>query len=71
MTTTASPHSVGDRVRFVPGPFDRNIPDGVHTITRVMPRERDGVSYRARSVADGVERVLHESQLVSARTAIG
>ncbi len=60
-----SPHrfAVGETVEFQPEPSDHNIPRGRHVITRALPGDDFGRTYRARSDQDGVERVFREAQL--------
>jgi len=60
-----APHrfAVGQDVEFTPGRWDANIPRGRYTITRALPGDDLDRTYRARSSADGVERVFREGQL--------
>jgi hypothetical protein len=60
-----TPHrfAIGQTVEFQPSAFDRNIPRGPYTITRTLPGDDSGRSYRARGRADGIERVFREAQL--------
>jgi hypothetical protein len=55
--------AVGQRVEFLPGSLDGNVPRGTYTIVRVMPMEPAGRQYRVKHVRDGHERVVRESQL--------
>jgi hypothetical protein len=60
-----APHRfrVGQHVEFQAGAWDANIPRGLYTITRTMPGDDLDRTYRARSQADGLERVFREKQL--------
>jgi len=60
-----TPHkfTVGQAVEFMPSAFDHNIPRGNYVITRALPGDDFDRSYRARSSADGLERVFREAQL--------
>jgi hypothetical protein len=55
--------TVGQRVEFVPGRFDGNVPRGAYTVLRLLPNDGADREYRVRNCADGHERVLRESQL--------
>jgi hypothetical protein len=55
--------NVGQKVEFLPGSLDGNVPRGTYTITRVLPVEAGGRNYRVKNVRDGHERVVRESQL--------
>jgi len=59
------PHkfSVGQNVEFLPTATDYNTPRGAYVITRALPGDDFDRTYRARSVADGTERVFREPQL--------
>ncbi|MGG5817792.1 hypothetical protein [Falsiroseomonas sp. HW251] len=63
------PHefAVGQDVEFMPSVFDRNIPRGGYVVTRALPGDDDGRTYRARSSTDGLERVFREAQLKAGR----
>ena len=65
MPTIAAPHkfAVGQKVEFLPGPSDHNIPRGDYVITRALPGDDFDRTYRARSTQDGLERVFREPQL--------
>ncbi len=54
---------IGDRLDFVPGRLDVNIPRGVYTVLRLMPVEARDCQYRVKSALDGHERIMRESQL--------
>jgi hypothetical protein len=56
--------AVGDRVRFVGGKFDGDVPAGVYTILRKLPIEANVCQYRVKHAQDGHERVMRESQIV-------
>jgi len=56
--------AVGDRVRFVGGRYDGDVPPGVYTISRKLPVEANVCQYRVKHAQDGHERVVRESQLV-------
>lgn len=64
MPTNSAPHkfSIGQNVLLQERP-QYFLPGGVHVITRVLPGDDFGRTYRARSAADGVERVFREPQL--------
>jgi hypothetical protein len=57
-------YAVGDRVRFVGGRFDGDVPDGTYTIVRRLPVEANICQYRVKHAQDGHERVMRESQIV-------
>lgn len=59
------PHNftIGQRVELVPGRMDANVPRGLYTVERLLPNDSADREYRVRSVQDGHERVLRESQL--------
>lgn len=65
MPTNSVPHkfSIGQTVVFLPTAFDHNTPRGGYVITRTLPGDDFDRTYRARSAADGVERVFRERQL--------
>ena len=60
-----TPHSftVGQKVELVPGRHDGNIPRGTYMVQRLLPNDDADREYRVRSVSDGHERVVRESQL--------
>jgi hypothetical protein len=64
-----SPHkfSVGQDVEFLASAYDHNIPRGNYVITRALPGDDFDRTYRARSSADGLERVFREPQLRAGR----
>ncbi len=55
--------AVGDRVEFLPGRFDGNVPRGAYTVARLLPSEGLDNQYRVKNVRDNHERVVRESQL--------
>ena len=55
--------SVGQNVEFLPGFMNYAKPSGAYVITRRLPVEAAGPSYHARSLRDGIERVLCKTQL--------
>jgi hypothetical protein len=63
------PHkfAVGQDVEFLPSAFDHNIPRGGYVVTRALPGDDFDRTYRARSSADGLERVFRETQLRAGR----
>jgi hypothetical protein len=65
MPTNTAPHkfSIGQNVVFLPTMSDHNIPRGSYVITRALPGDDFDRTYRARSAADGLERVFREPQL--------
>ena len=54
---------VGQKVEFLPGSLDGNVPRGTYTVTRALPEEQGNRNYRVKHVRDGHERVVRESQL--------
>jgi hypothetical protein len=60
-----TPHSfaVGQKVELVPGRNDGNVPRGTFMVQRLLPNDDADREYRVRSVTDGHERVVRESQL--------
>lgn len=59
--------AVGQDVEFLPSAFDHNTPRGGYVITRALPGDDFDRTYRARSAADGLERVFSETQLRATR----
>jgi hypothetical protein len=55
-------YTLGQKVQFLPGPYDNNIPRCAYTVTRLMPNDGLDREYRVKA-EDGHERVLRESQL--------
>jgi hypothetical protein len=54
---------VGETVHYRPNAFDRATSRGDYEILRLLPAEGTDNQYRLKSVADGHERVVRESQL--------
>jgi hypothetical protein len=59
--------TVGQRVAFSPGRGNGTAQPGVYTIVRLLPNDGSDREYRVKSVDDGHERVVRESEL--SRTA--
>lgn len=59
------PHhfAVGQTVELNHDRYDRNLPPGAYTITRLLPNDAEDREYRVKSSHDGHERVVRESQL--------
>jgi len=57
--------AVGQMVDFLPGPGDTNVPRGKYQVQRLLPSETRDLQYRVKHSADGHERVVLESQIVS------
>ncbi|MCO6414670.1 hypothetical protein JYK14_00550 [Siccirubricoccus sp. KC 17139] len=59
------PHNftVGQTVELCHDRYDRNLPSGAYTITRLLPNDAEDREYRVKSSHDGHERVVRESQL--------
>jgi hypothetical protein len=55
--------AVGQNVDLVPSRSDGNVPRGAYTVQRLLPNDGVDREYRVRSVQDGHERVVRESQL--------
>jgi hypothetical protein len=56
-------YAIGEKVEFLTGPADGNVPRGVFTVTRTMPGDDLDRTYGIRSALDGHERVVRERQL--------
>lgn len=54
---------LGQTIRFTPSAFDQSATRGSYTIVRLLPAEDWDNQYRIKSVLDGHERVVKESQL--------
>ncbi len=54
---------VGQKVSVSPGAFDFHTPHGVYEIVRLLPTDEDDSLYRVKSIVDGHERAVRESQL--------
>lgn len=55
--------AVGQKVEFIAGRFDANVPRGVYTVVRQFPGAAEGPEYRVKHQKDGHERVVSERQL--------
>ena len=55
--------TIGQRVQFVPGRMDGNMPRGAYTIVRLLPNDSADREYQVRNALDGHQRVVRESQL--------
>lgn len=60
-----SPHKfvVGQKVRYLPQPYDPHGTGGRYTVVRLLPSETRDHQYRVKNDSDGHERVVRESQL--------
>jgi hypothetical protein len=56
--------TVGQKVELVRGHGESHIPPGVYTVVRQLPAEANDYQYQIKSVDDGHQRVVRESQLV-------
>lgn len=56
-------YTVGQRIEFVPGRFSGSAPGGAYTVLRQLPNDAPDREYRVKSVDDGHERVVRESQI--------
>lgn len=56
-------YAIGQAVELVPGRYDGNVPRGTYTVLRQLPNDSTDREYRVRSVHDGHERVIRESQM--------
>ena len=67
---SAHKFAIGQKLDFLPNPSTRSIPRGAYTVIRQLPNDSPDREYRVKSVLDGHERVMQESQFVaSPRTA--
>lgn len=57
--------TVGQIVRFSPGPREAAAPRGIFEVVRLLPPEAKNNQYRIKSTTDGHERVAKESQLAT------
>ncbi len=64
---TRHKYARGEQVELLPGSRDMNVPAGSYVIVRPLPIEANLCRYRVKSLRDGHERVLAESQIASAR----
>ncbi|MEJ1976740.1 MAG: SDR family oxidoreductase [Acetobacteraceae bacterium] len=55
--------SIGSFVRFSPGAYEAASMVGTYTVVRQLPPEPGDCQYRVKSILDGHERVVRESQL--------
>ncbi len=55
--------SVGTAVRYSAGTYAGPAASGTYTVTRLLPPEPGDCQYRVKSLRDGHERVVRESQL--------
>jgi len=63
--------TVGQQLDFLPGPRDGNVPRGKYQVQRLLPSEGSDPQYRVKSTADGLERVIAESQLAVRQGVFG
>jgi hypothetical protein len=54
---------VGSAVRYSAGAYAGATVNGTYTVTRLLPPEPGDCQYRVKSIRDGHERVVRESQL--------
>ena len=57
--------AVGQNVEFLSHPSSSHIPPGTYTVLRQLPNDAPDREYRVRSLADGHERVMQESQFTA------
>ena len=57
---------LGEDVLLTPSPYLRGAPGGRYTIVRQLPEEAGEYSYRIKSVQEGYERAVKESQIEKA-----
>jgi hypothetical protein len=57
---------LGEDVFLSPSPYLRGAPGGVYTVVRQLPEEAGEFSYRIKSVSEGHERAVKESQIEKA-----
>ena len=55
--------ALGQLLEFNPGKFDGTASRGTYTVVRLLPNDGRDREYRVKSVRDGHERVVRESQL--------
>lgn len=58
-------YKIGQVVSFSPGLLGGAAPAGRYEITRLLPSETADWQYRVKSVTDGHERVVRESQIAT------
>jgi hypothetical protein len=56
-------YQIGQTVEFLPGGSYLATARGHYVVVRQLPAESAGYQYRVKSVADGHERIVRESQL--------
>jgi hypothetical protein len=56
-------YEVGQVVNFTPGKMNRESSPGPYQIVRHLPPDGSENQYRVKSIEEGYERVVHESQL--------
>jgi hypothetical protein len=57
--------SVGSAVRYSAGAYAAPTVSGTYTVVRLLPPEPGDCQYRVKSLRDGHERVVRESQLTA------
>jgi hypothetical protein len=57
---------LGEDVVLSPSPYLRGAPGGLYTVVRQLPEEAGEFSYRIKSVHEGYERAVKESQIEKA-----
>lgn len=62
--------AVGQRIEFDPGKFDGTGGRGTYTVLRLLPNDSSDREYRVKSVHDGHERVVRESQVRARSTTV-
>lgn len=55
--------AVGQRVELAFGRSDGDAPPGIYTVVRLLPNDSNDREYRVKSIRDGHERVVRESQI--------
>lgn len=66
MTEISSPahrYKVGETVTVLGRAFDRSIPPGSYTVSRLLPADGGDNQYRVKSARNNHERVVKESQI--------
>lgn len=63
--------TIGQDVELLRGRGDFHIPPGIYTVVRQLPAEANDCQYRVKSLHDGHQRVVRESQLVRASASAG
>ena len=62
---SAHKFSVGQRLEFLSHPSASHVPRGAYTVVRLLPNDAPDREYRVKSLLDGHERVMQESQFVA------